>query len=79
VAGDEVPGGGRFARLRGARPALPWRRRDDGAPRVAFTKDDARRLNARFAELDRADRRACGRFRTGCGRFRSAFARRHGA
>jgi len=58
VAGDEVPGGGRFARLRGARPALPWRRRDDGAPRVAFTKDDARRLNARFAELDRADRRA---------------------
>jgi hypothetical protein len=57
VARDEVTGG-RFARSGSARPSLPWRRRDDGAPRVVFTKEDARRLNARFAELDRADRRA---------------------
>jgi len=56
VARDDT-GGGRLARMGGALPSLPWRRRD-GAPRVVFTKEDARRLNARFAELDRADRRA---------------------
>lgn len=56
MAGEQLGGGWR-ARLRGSLPSLPRSRRDD-APRVAFTKEDARRLNARFAELDRGDRRA---------------------
>lgn len=34
------------------------RRAGDTAPRVRFTKEDARRLNERFAQLDRAQRRA---------------------
>jgi hypothetical protein len=58
--------GGRtvLARLRGAlpsRPSRPSRASVGGpvdAPRVRFTKEDARRLNERFALLDRAERRA---------------------
>ena len=47
-----------FARLRGAIPGLGSRRGEDRAPRVAFTKEDARRLNERFSALDRQQRRA---------------------
>ena len=52
-------GRGPLARLR---DVLPGRSRSDGStpapPRVRMTKQDVQRLNARFAELDRAERRA---------------------
>jgi hypothetical protein len=47
---------GRLTRLRAALPVT--RRGADAAPRVAFSREDARRLNERFALLDRAERRA---------------------
>lgn len=50
--------GGVLARLRAALPSLPTRGGPVDAPRVRFTKEDARRLNERFALLDRAERRA---------------------
>jgi hypothetical protein len=53
-----TPGGGVLARLRGALPSLPSRGRTVEVPRVRFTKEDARRLNERFALLDRSERRA---------------------
>ena len=67
--GAEVPGagGGLLGRLRGALPSLPSRSRlgrtgpgsaPSDPPRVRFTKQDAQRLNERFALLDRAERRA---------------------
>ena len=52
---------GPLARLRAALP-FPSRTtrvgRSGAGPRVAFTREDARRLNERFAMLDRAERRA---------------------
>ena len=71
--GAEVPGasgsdGGPLRRLRGALPSLPRRSRlgrtgpggsgPADPPRVRFTKQDAQRLNERFALLDRSERRA---------------------
>jgi len=54
-----VNGPGMFDRIRGALPTLPAaRRRGPRAPRVAFSREDARRLNDRFALLDRTERRA---------------------
>ena len=50
--------GGVLARLRASLPSLPSRGGPVDAPRVRFTKEDARRLNERFALLDRAERRA---------------------
>ncbi len=48
-----------FGRIRGFVPALvSSRRRGMGAPRVAFSRQDARQLNERFALLDRTERRA---------------------
>jgi len=57
--GDEASTGP-MARIRAALPALPVLRRgtDASAPRVTFTREEARRLNERFAMLDRAERRA---------------------
>ena len=50
---------GPLARLRGALPSSLTRAgRADGAPRVTFTREDARRLNERFSMLDRQERRA---------------------
>jgi len=55
----EAPSTGRFARVRDALPPLPFRRGSgDSSQRVTFTREDARRLNERFALLDRKDRRA---------------------
>lgn len=52
-------GRGPLGRLRGL---IPGRSRGDGTPpappRVRMTKQDVQRLNARFSELDRAQRRA---------------------
>jgi hypothetical protein len=54
---DEVPG--RLSRLRASLPTLPFPRRSPGtAPRATFSREDARRLNERFALLGRAERRA---------------------
>ena len=51
--------GGPLARLRGALPSSLTRAgRAERAPRVTFTRDDARRLNERFSMLDRRERRA---------------------
>lgn len=55
-------GGGPLDRLRSRLPRLPRppgsrAQRPDGPPRVRFTKQDAQRLNERFALLDRAQRR----------------------
>lgn len=51
--------GGPLARLRGVLPSsLTRSRRADAAPRIAFTREDARRLNERFSMLDRRERRA---------------------
>jgi len=59
------PASGRLARMRSSLPSLPFlsglsgrRRTASAAPRVAFTREDARRLNERFALLSRTDRRA---------------------
>ena len=60
-------GGGLLGRLRSALPSLPSRSRlgrtapgatPSDPPRVRFTKQDAQRLNERFALLDRTERRA---------------------
>jgi len=62
MSGDRRQDGaglGRFARIRASQPVLPFlRRSSDDAPRVAFTRADAARLNERFALLDRSERRA---------------------
>ncbi len=51
--------GGPLARLRSALPSRLTRTgRADEAPRVTFTREDARRLNERFSMLDRQERRA---------------------
>lgn len=51
--------GGSLARLRSALPSRLTRTgRADEAPRVTFTREDARRLNERFSMLDRQERRA---------------------
>jgi len=58
---DEGPASSRGlrARLRALLPALPSRRRSETNPaRVTFSREDARRLNERFAMLDRTERRA---------------------
>jgi hypothetical protein len=50
---------GPLARLRAALPAPPGLRRSGTAgPRATFTREEARRLNERFALLGRAERRA---------------------
>jgi hypothetical protein len=54
---------GRLARLRASLPDLPFRRQSStapasAAPRSRFTREDARRLNARFSTLARSERRA---------------------
>ena len=50
---------GPLGRLRAALPSLPGLRRDEtSGPRVTFTREEARRLNERFALLDRTERRA---------------------
>jgi hypothetical protein len=50
---------GALARLRASLPDVGRsRNRRDPGPRVAFTREDARRLNERFALLGRAERRA---------------------
>jgi hypothetical protein len=59
---------GWLERLRASLPALAFRRRSSAArrsdaprssaPRTAFTREDARRLNARFSGLARPERRA---------------------
>jgi hypothetical protein len=50
---------GRLSRIRASLPDLRDRRRSPSAvPRVAFTREDARRLNERFALLGRPERRA---------------------
>jgi hypothetical protein len=59
--GDDVVrgAGGSLARLRSALPSsLNRAGRADRAPKVTFTREDARRLNERFALLDRHERRA---------------------
>jgi hypothetical protein len=49
---------GPLARIRAALPDLPYRRRGTGSvPHVTFSREEARRLNERFATLDRAERR----------------------
>ena len=50
--------GGPLARLRIALPARLTRTGSADAPRVTFTREDARRLNERFSMLDRQERRA---------------------
>ncbi len=50
--------GGPLARLRSALPARLTRTGSADAPRVTFTREDARRLNERFSMLDRQERRA---------------------
>ena len=51
---------GPLTRIRARLQALPGLRSDrtPAAPRVGFTREEARRLNERFAMLDRAERRA---------------------
>jgi anti-sigma factor RsiW len=58
VASEDAVSTGRLARLRRMLPLPRARGTEDASPRVTFSKADARRLNERFAMLDRQDRRA---------------------
>ena len=56
---DRTTATGPIARLRASLPVpRALRRGPDTTPRIAFSREDARRLNERFALLDRAERRA---------------------